>query len=249
MSAYRDGFEPCPRCTVTLEDAGSTRACPSCRGLWVAHDVVAEMIQNMLPPTGLLGRLELAVVERAERLACPSCREPMAPTRIHEVELDACIKGHGVWFDAHELAAALHAVTRPGGSPLVPIPEPPSPRAMPRPLPPTSPSTTTFAPAAEQEALPLLLIRELAPREGLAQRFRQSVIKIGRLASAHIRVTDPNVSRMHAIIEVTTEQVQIIDLGSSTGTLVDGSKVNKAELHEGSRVQVGDVVLEVHLDR
>ncbi len=241
MTAYRDGFEPCPRCGTSLEDAGSARGCRQCRGLWVLHAVVTEMIQNMLPP-GELGRLVLAVVDRAERLACPTCREPMAPTTIHHVVLDACSKSHGVWFDATELEVTLRAVVA-AGSPLQPLDAPP---AAVTPIP--APASLTASSLARPD-LPVLYLRETSPREGLAQRFNQGVIKIGRLASAHVQVSDENVARMHAIIEMTPERIRIIDLGSVMGTLVDGKKVNAAELHDGARIQIGEVVFEARVER
>jgi Zn-finger nucleic acid-binding protein len=217
VSAYREGFERCPRCAVALEDAGSTRACPGCRGLWVAHEVVADMIQRMLPP-GALGRVVLAVVDRAERLPCPSCHDAMDPTTIHEVVLDACGKGHGVWFDGEELELALRAVAQHG------IPE------------------------VEDEQLPVVFLRQTAPIEKLAERFRQPLIKIGRLASAHYRLDYDDVARMHAIIEVTDDRVQIIDLGSIPGTFVDGNLVAQADLHDGARLQFGSVTVEVLIE-
>ena len=43
----------------------------------------------------------------------------------------------------------------------------------------------------------------------------QSVIKVGKVPSAHLRIDDETVSRMHAIVEVTNDEVHIIDLGST----------------------------------
>ena len=55
----------------------------------------------------------------------------------------------------------------------------------------------------------------------------QEVIKIGRMASSHLQIDDEGVSRMHAVIEVDASgQVHVIDLGSATGTVVNGKKVN-----------------------
>ena len=78
------------------------------------------------------------------------------------------------------------------------------------------------------------------------ETLRQGVIKIGKVASAHLRVDDDSVSRMHAILEVGSDgSVQVIDLGSTRGTFINGHKINKAKLESGDAIQVGDIRIEV----
>ncbi|HEU4729816.1 MAG TPA: AgmX/PglI C-terminal domain-containing protein [Kofleriaceae bacterium] len=71
------------------------------------------------------------------------------------------------------------------------------------------------------------------------------VIKIGKVPSAHLRIDDESVSRMHAVIEVTGRQVWLIDLGSTRGTYVNGKKINKATLQSGDVLLVGDARVEL----
>jgi hypothetical protein len=69
----------------------------------------------------------------------------------------------------------------------------------------------------------------------------ESVIKIGKLASSHLRLDDETVSRMHAVLEVVGPgQIQLIDLGSTRGTMVNGERINKAVLHPGDQIHFGD---------
>jgi pSer/pThr/pTyr-binding forkhead associated (FHA) protein len=68
----------------------------------------------------------------------------------------------------------------------------------------------------------------------------QAVIKIGKLGSSHIRLNDDTASRMHAVIECDDDAVHIIDLGSTTGTCVNGKKVNKASLRHGDHIRIGE---------
>ena len=42
-----------------------------------------------------------------------------------------------------------------------------------------------------------------------AQVFERDIIKIGRLASAHLRLEDPKVSRIHAVIESQIERDEL----------------------------------------
>ncbi len=67
----------------------------------------------------------------------------------------------------------------------------------------------------------------------------QDIVKIGKLPSSHLRIDDDDVSRMHAVIEVNDGSVHVIDLGSATGTIVNGKKVNKAILTSGDELVLG----------
>ena len=77
------------------------------------------------------------------------------------------------------------------------------------------------------------------------ETLTQGVIKLGKVASAHLQLDDESVSRMHAILEVTQDQVSLIDLGSTRGTFVNGQRINKATLQSGDTITVGDVRVEV----
>jgi len=73
------------------------------------------------------------------------------------------------------------------------------------------------------------------------ETLNEPVIKIGKLASSHLRLEDETVSRMHAVVEVTGPgEIQLIDLGSTRGTTVNGERINKAILKSGDQVQFGD---------
>ncbi|MBV1860429.1 MAG: AgmX/PglI C-terminal domain-containing protein [Nannocystaceae bacterium] len=70
-----------------------------------------------------------------------------------------------------------------------------------------------------------------------ATTLTQSVIKIGRLPSSHLRIDDESIARMHAVLEVQGDQLRLVDLGSSVGTTVNGERVEKSAV-----VQVGDAI-------
>ena len=78
--------------------------------------------------------------------------------------------------------------------------------------------------------------------------FNREIIKIGRLATAHLSLDDDRISRVHAVIEVSPEgAVSIIDMGSAEGTLVNGKKVTRCQLRPGDAITLGGlkVVLEL----
>ncbi|KAB2813127.1 DUF2662 domain-containing protein [Pimelobacter simplex] len=78
---------------------------------------------------------------------------------------------------------------------------------------------------------------------------------VGRGSEADLRINDPGVSRRHAEFLITTEQaagvapgegpvhVEVHDMGSTNGIRVDGQKVARATLRDGSRVQIGHTSL------
>lgn len=73
------------------------------------------------------------------------------------------------------------------------------------------------------------------------ETFDREIIKIGRLSSAHLRLDDEKVSRIHAVVEVSAGgEMNIIDMGSAEGTFVNGEKVNKATLGPGDEIVLGD---------
>src|SRR5687768_11300862 len=81
------------------------------------------------------------------------------------------------------------------------------------------------------------------------QVFERDIIKIGRLASAHLRLEDTKVSRIHAVIDIANgNEVSIIDMGSAEGTRVNGEKVSRVRLKHGDEVGLGDSKLVVVLD-
>ena len=73
---------------------------------------------------------------------------------------------------------------------------------------------------------------------------------IGRGSEADLRINDPGISRRHAQIRVNAAgpqlQIDIVDLGSTNGILVNGQRVQQAVLREGSRIEIGSTRMLVH---
>ena len=68
-------------------------------------------------------------------------------------------------------------------------------------------------------------------------------VRIGRDERCELRLTDGSVSRMHAVVELRTREWKVIDLGS--GTKLNGTSINSAELRVGDVIEVGDVRIEI----
>jgi Zn-finger nucleic acid-binding protein len=234
VSAFRDQFEQCPLCGIDLIDARSARGCPQCGGMWLVEAVLTEMVIAMLPSA--LVEARRLVFERASspsKLSCPSCRQSMVLSTMHGILVDRCER-HGVWFDASELEMVLRRTADPDRPSIL------GPGIM------TPPASATGEPIVSPGWLRCWVRRgETVAVTELAY----SIIKIGRIPSAHLRLPDESgASRLHAIIEKLDDGgAVIIDLGSTLGTRVNGETVSKHELMTGDVIGIGDVTIEVEI--
>ncbi len=69
------------------------------------------------------------------------------------------------------------------------------------------------------------------------------VTHVGRGVTADIRLDDHTVSARHAIVVLRADRLRILDDRSTNGTVVNGRRVDEAELHDGDVVVLGRVVL------
>ena len=81
-------------------------------------------------------------------------------------------------------------------------------------------------------------------------RLRVGAIKtLGRAPRADFIVDAPLVSRLHCRLTATADHLEVVDLSSTNGTLVNGKAVTKASLVAGDRLRVGRVELKVGKQR
>ena len=77
----------------------------------------------------------------------------------------------------------------------------------------------------------------------LLVRLHAGVTHIGRGLASTLRLEDHRVSRQHAIITRSAARTRLLDDCSSTGTFVNGRRIEHAELHDGDVIRIGPVVL------
>jgi hypothetical protein len=74
-------------------------------------------------------------------------------------------------------------------------------------------------------------------------------ILIGRSPECDLRIDDPGVSRRHAELRVTYSHegmhIEVVDLGSTNGTRVNGQRVDSAYLVDGSTITIGNTTMTV----
>jgi pSer/pThr/pTyr-binding forkhead associated (FHA) protein len=71
--------------------------------------------------------------------------------------------------------------------------------------------------------------------------FTEDLITIGRAPDNMITIEDPSVSGRHAELRLVGDKHQLKDIGSTNGTLVNGSSITEAQLGHGDRIRFGGV--------
>ena len=71
----------------------------------------------------------------------------------------------------------------------------------------------------------------------------ETTTKIGRSLGNHLVISEPQVSRHHAIIEREEDHFVIVDMGSTFGTFVNGERIEKVRLQTGDSILVANVPL------
>ena len=66
---------------------------------------------------------------------------------------------------------------------------------------------------------------------------------LGRVAACDVVVADSKASRRHARLIAEAGVVEIEDMGSSNGTLLNGKPVDRRMLRDGDRVEIGQTVI------
>jgi hypothetical protein len=75
--------------------------------------------------------------------------------------------------------------------------------------------------------------------DGTRLSVDSDAITIGRLSECDVMIDDANVSRRHAEIRRTGDDFNLVDLGSTNGTRVNGVAVHEHRLNSGDVVTIG----------
>ncbi len=108
------------------------------------------------------------------------------------------------------------------------------------------PAAPGLQPTEAASAVELGVQREVAVLTWDGQRHevaKQRVV-IGRSKDADVQVADPNVSRRHAELRQEGAAYWIVDLDSTNGVEVQGKRVKRLKLENGTRFTVGSTEIE-----
>ena len=83
------------------------------------------------------------------------------------------------------------------------------------------------------------------PDAGLVVALQRGSVSIGRDPDCDVQLSDPDVSRRHALLTVTTTTLTIDDLRSTNGTSIDGEVIGcgSRELKPGQYLRIGESAL------
>jgi len=81
------------------------------------------------------------------------------------------------------------------------------------------------------------------PEQTLLIPLAAGPMHVGRGLTADLRLEDNSVSRRHAIIVARPSGARVLDDRSANGTLVNGRRVQQADLRDGDVIVIGRVVL------
>ena len=73
----------------------------------------------------------------------------------------------------------------------------------------------------------------------LAFPVAENITAIGRDADNAVQLTDPQVSKRHAVIHAKGDAWTIEDANSTNGITVNGARVKRAELKNGDKIRIG----------
>ena len=94
--------------------------------------------------------------------------------------------------------------------------------------------------------------RALVEVNGTKHPLTAPGLVFGRGTEADVRINDPGVSRRHVEFVVTpssggADRIQVRDLGSTNGMLVDGHRITSTRLRDGSQVRIGSTTMVLRL--
>ena len=85
----------------------------------------------------------------------------------------------------------------------------------------------------------MALVAQSGPDSGKVFHLRQGPNIVGRDTDADVQLSDQQVSRRHAVVNLRDERVAVSDMGSSYGTAINGRNLEETKLNLGDRVFVG----------
>jgi len=82
------------------------------------------------------------------------------------------------------------------------------------------------------------------PNRGKKLTLNKNLTRIGKRESNDLVIADKTVSRNHLEIEYASDSFLLRDLGSTNGTVLNGSRVKEAYLSPGDHIKVGNTTVE-----
>ena len=125
-------------------------------------------------------------------------------------------------------------------------------QGRPSPGPPSAPERAAEAPAKKtprqtpRTSSPTVLSMTVRGQDLGSQSFDVDMVTVGRGATAVLQIDDKRLADLHAAIQVGDDGSRtLVDLGSSSGTVLNGSQITEAPVREGDQILIGQTLLVV----
>ncbi len=82
------------------------------------------------------------------------------------------------------------------------------------------------------------------PNRGTKITLDKNITGIGKRETNNLVLTDKTVSRNHIEIKYSADSFLLVDLGSTNGSFLNGSRVKEAYLSPGDLIKIGNTTLE-----
>jgi pSer/pThr/pTyr-binding forkhead associated (FHA) protein len=93
----------------------------------------------------------------------------------------------------------------------------------------------------------LILLNADGPEQ--EYELSKASITLGRAMTNDIILDDSRISRSHARLECSAQGCELVDLGSSNGTRLNGFPIHRAELRPGDQINLGSLTLRFETDQ
>jgi len=105
-------FAMCPACKEPLVvfelDGIEIDRCLRCSGTWLDSGEITQLARMR---NGLPDRLDAVITQAGEgkkgERRCVRCSAKMRVIKVHDVDIDRCPRGHGLWFDRSEMETLI----------------------------------------------------------------------------------------------------------------------------------------------
>jgi pSer/pThr/pTyr-binding forkhead associated (FHA) protein len=86
----------------------------------------------------------------------------------------------------------------------------------------------------------VVLVALTGPEAGTEYPLERPCTRVGRGPGVELSFADQAMSRQHAAFELAADGFRLRDLGSTNGCLVNGARVEAADLKHADKIQIGE---------
>lgn len=206
-------------------DAAAASALAAERSRWQKR--VDSLLMSLAERDHLLAERERRIEELSARLATRTLEREGIALELRDARRDAGLPEGDVSMP--DIGAQASAAAQPAIDSTAQLPVLELPREAPRAAP---------APEASPQMRRYLIGIDLV---GCVHEVTRHRVNIGRTHDNDLRIVDPTVSRLHAMLTVRNGDAVVVDANSRNGVFVNGIQVRYAKLEDGDLLTFGTV--------